>query len=140
MGSKKEKKIPVYQREQGNRGPQKPKKRKLIFSMEHLIDVREGQRFKEWEELGHLADMNERMRHLNKYTCEEALQDGSIKQYGEFPAHSKFTEPKHLPHKNWGSMHITKKSREVVAGFFDENIFYVVFLDKDHEFYPMADK
>ncbi|NIG55069.1 hypothetical protein [Chitinophaga sp. Cy-1792] len=140
MASKKEKKLPAYQREQGKRGPQGPKKPKLNFSLELLIDVTEGQRLKDWEALGHLANMMEMIRHLNKYTCEEALQDGSIKQYGAFPKHSGFTEPKHLPHKNWGAMHITKKSKEVVAGFFEENIFYIIFLDKEHAFYPVAEK
>ncbi|MFB6454168.1 hypothetical protein ACE38W_02770 [Chitinophaga sp. Hz27] len=140
MASKKEKQLPAYQREQGKRGPQPPKKPKLVFSFEYLIDVREGQRFKEWQTLGHLAELMEMIRHLSKYSCEEALQEGCIKQYGEFPSHSKFTAPKHLPHKNWGSMHITKKSKQVVAGFFEENVFNIVYLDKDHEFYPMAEK
>ncbi|WP_343672407.1 hypothetical protein [Chitinophaga sp.] len=138
--NKKEKAGPAYLREQGNRGPQKPKKRKLTFSLEYLLDKTEGQTLAEWQELGHLAAMNEMMRHLCKYTCEEALQDGSIKQYQKWPDHSKFTEPKHLPGVTWGSMHITKKSKQVVAGFFDENVFNIVFLDKDHLFYPMAEK
>lgn len=80
------------------------------------------------------------MRHLSKYTCEEALRDGSIRQYGKWPDHSNFTAPKHLPYKNWGSMHITKKSKAVVAGFFEDDIFHIVFLDKEHVFYPMAEK
>ncbi|MEI3799188.1 MULTISPECIES: hypothetical protein [unclassified Chitinophaga] len=141
MANKKEKKVPAYQREQGNKGPQPKKKRKLLFSLEYFIDnTVVGQTSAEWQRLGFLASMIEMMRHLNKYTCEEALRDGSIKQYGKWPEHSEFTEPIHLPHKNWGSMHITKKSKEVVAGFFEEDVFYIVFLDKDHVFYPTADK
>lgn len=141
MGTKsKDKKLPAYQREQGSRGPEQRKKRTLTFSLHHLIDITEGQKIKEWEDLGHLSEMNTMMRHLGKYTCEEALQDGSIKQYGKWPKHSKFTEPKHLPNLNWGVMHITKKSKEVVAGFFEDNVFNIVFLDKEHQFYPMSEK
>lgn len=141
MANKREKKVPAYERKQGSRGPQEPKKPKLLFSLEFLIDnTGEGQTFEEWQKLGHIADMNEMMRHLGKFTCEEALQDGSIKQYKKWPSHSEFTTPKHLPDKNWGCMHITKKSREVVAGFLEDNVFYMVFLDKEHLFYPMADR
>lgn len=136
----KHKQPPAYQREQGKRGPQISKKRTLIFSLHQLIDNTQGQTLKEWENLGHLSEMNQMMRHLGKYTCEEALQEGCIKQYGTWPKDSKFTEPKHLPGVNWGSMHITKKSKEVVAGFFEDNIFNIIFLDKEHLFYPVAKK
>ncbi|WP_308005326.1 hypothetical protein [uncultured Chryseobacterium sp.] len=141
MAKKKQKNDPQYERRQGNRGPQTSEKRKLHFSLEFLIDnTGEGQTFAEWQELGHIAEMLEMMRHLSKFTCEEALQDGSIKQYKKWPINSKFKEPKYLPNKNWGSMHITKKSKEVVAGFLEDNVFHIVFLDKDHLFYPTSSR
>lgn len=140
MGNKEVKKQANYLREQGSRQAHKPKKRKLTFSLKDLIDISEGQSSNEWQALGLLAQMFEMMRHLCQYTCEEALRDGSIKQYGKFPANSKFSEPKHISGVNWGVMHITKKSKEVVAGYFEDDIFHIVFLDKDHLFYPTAER
>lgn len=137
MRNKGGKKADAFLREQGDRKAQKAKKRKLTFSNEYLIDITEGQSSLEWQELGLMAVMFEMMRHLGKYTCEEALRDGSIKQYGKFPDHSMFTEPKHITGVNWGVMHVTKKSKQVVAGFLEDDVFHMVFLDKDHQFYPM---
>ncbi|EMK3352326.1 hypothetical protein [Vibrio parahaemolyticus] len=76
--------------------------------------------------------------------------------YGEFPHHSKFDKPKSVPHQaRWGTFRLEGAVR--LAGFvipdeyenlkqnntdyrFCTNTFYVVFLDLQHEFYPVKKK
>ena len=76
--------------------------------------------------------------------------------YGNFPKHSKFKHPKHIPHQAcWGRFRLESSVR--LAGFivpddkhdmihcktglrFDKNTFYVVFLDSQHKFYPCEPK
>lgn len=36
---------------------------------------------------------------------------------------------------NWAVIHIKPKSKEVVAGFLENDVFYIVFLDKEHNFW-----
>jgi len=44
-------------------------------------------------------------------------------------------EPKHVTPDNWAVIHIKPKSKEVVAGFLENDVFYIVFLDKEHDFW-----
>jgi hypothetical protein len=64
----------------------------------------------------------------------------SLKQYTkvDFPPDSKFKQPKHLSNETWAVMHITGTSKEVVAGYIEDDIFYIIFLDKEHEFWPSS--
>jgi hypothetical protein len=61
-----------------------------------------------------------------------------IKQYTKvnFPPSSGFNEPKHIVGVTWAVMHITNTSKEVVVGYIEDDVFYIVFLDKNHEFWP----
>ena len=72
--------------------------------------------------------------------------------YGEFPSKSEFEFPKHIPHEVlWGRFRLESDDRLIgfvvpdefhntyheKTGFqFDKNTFYVVFIDKNHKFYP----
>ena len=44
-------------------------------------------------------------------------------------------EPKHVTPDNWAVIHIKPNSKEVVAGFLENDVFYIVFLDKEHDFW-----
>ncbi|HIF9338038.1 hypothetical protein [Photobacterium damselae] len=72
--------------------------------------------------------------------------------YSEYPQRCQFQRPPSVPHDaRWGRFRLGNKVR--LAGFsvpstlhnqqdkdgnlLDKNIFYVVYLDKDHEFYPV---
>lgn len=98
-----------------------------------FLDKGQGQTFKEWEEAGLLAKMNET---LFEY-CKESIRakmGTKFKEYGEFPSKTNFKHPKHVePDVNWCSLHVTGKA--VLVGFISGNTFFVVFLDKDHEFW-----
>lgn len=75
--------------------------------------------------------------------------------YESFPIKSKFVEPAHIPHqRHWGRFRLDSATRLIgfvlpdqyhgtlhPCGFtFDRNTFYVVFMDKNHEFYLMDKK
>lgn len=72
----------------------------------------------------------------------EVTRQQIIKEYpkGVFPQNSDFTEPKHItpPVTSWCSMHI--QGKECIIGYFDDNVFYIVFLDKDHRFWITGKK
>jgi hypothetical protein len=139
--NERERKDPAYLREQGNRELQGKKRRNVSFSVTMHIPA-QGQTFEEWEETGLAAALFERMKFVGQYSVQEALQQQYIKQYTkvEFPPESGFTQPKHITGVTWAVMHITNNSKEVVAGYLEDDIFFVVFLDQEHEFWPSAKK
>ncbi|MBR5691357.1 MAG: hypothetical protein IKX46_05325 [Verrucomicrobia bacterium] len=72
--------------------------------------------------------------------CKRPLQeqfDGyKFKAYDSFPPKEKtmFERPKNIPlDAHWARVHILNKA--VVVGHYYKNIFYVVFLDKEHKFW-----
>jgi len=87
-----------------------------------------------WEKEGLLAQMNNALIQLCK---ESAVNSKRIKKYGAYPDKSKtnFPEcPKHLSKSaNWSALRLSGKVR--VIGIIDRNIFYIVYLDRDHLFY-----
>jgi len=100
------------------------------------FDRNQGQSFEDWEDKGLLALAVSKLQSICVLTKNEALHQQFIKQYpkGEFPPNSDFYHPKHIPNDiAWCSMHI--QGKECVIGYFDDNIFYIVFLDKDHRFW-----
>ena len=78
------------------------------------------------------------MRQIGQYESKEVLAQQMIKQYTKvgFPPNSGFLEPKHASPSIWAVIHIKPKSKAVVAGFLENEVFFIVFLDKDHEFWP----
>jgi len=127
-----------YERKRGNRDKVLPKDSEISFSWTKL-DNTQGQSIIEWEKLGLLSVLCHRLQQIGQYSSSEALAKLYIKQYTKigFPEKSKFKEPKHItPPNYWAVIHITTNSKEVVAGFIEDNIFYIVLLDKDHHFWP----
>ncbi|MGA9606535.1 MAG: hypothetical protein WBR21_05885 [Rouxiella badensis] len=80
-------------------------------------------------------------------------RNGALAIYGAFPPHSEFTKPTYIPHQaSWGRFRMDGTTR--LAGFvipdeyneikhkgtsylYDSNTFYVVFIDREHKFYPV---
>ena len=125
-----------FDRRQGHLQALGAKKRSISFSFQYL-DNTQGQSLKEWEAEGLLAEFIVRTQQISQYTVEETLRLQYIKQYTKvsFPPTSKFKEPKHVTPDNWAVIHIKPKSKEVVAGFLENDVFYIVFLDKEHNFW-----
>lgn len=77
--------------------------------------------------------MNDTLAHYCKESI-RAKQGDNFKEYGEFPSKSGFVHPKHVDKDvNWSVLHITAKA--VLGGFISGNTFFVVFLDKEHQFW-----
>lgn len=91
---------------------------------------------------------------------EKSLDEWKISKtlivYNHFPSHSKFSRPNFVPHGvEWARFRLTGRFR--LGGFiipksldgtvhnktklrFDSNCFYIVFIDLNHEFYPVKKK
>ncbi len=99
-------------------------------------DSNQGQSFEHWEGENLLALAVRKLQGVCGLTRIEATRQQIIKEYpkGTFPDKSDFYHPKHIPEDiAWCSMHI--QGKECVIGYFEDNVFYVVFLDKDHRFW-----
>ncbi len=106
------------------------------------LDVEQGQTIKEWGESGLLVNLFERLKYLTEKAYIELTAGERSKvlmEYGSFPKHSLFKCPKHLKDVDtWHRVRLNEKTR--VGGFIIGNVFYVVFLDAKHEFYPSTKK
>jgi hypothetical protein len=108
----------------------------IVFSL-RFFDRSQGQNFKDWEDNELLAKTFTKIHEVSNLNVNEAKLKSIIKCYEkvDFPPNSKFNAPKHVPNNiTWCSFHI--QGKECVIGFFEDNIFYIVFLDKNHEFWP----
>ena len=132
-------------------------KGKLSFSFKYFDASQEaGQDFKDWndkqkQEL--LEKLRDYSRESKQYWLNQRVGGGGMKilaVYGDFPANTDFEYPKHVPEKvQWARFRMESAMR--LVGFFvpedavkelqlSSDIFYVVFLDKDHRFYKMENK
>ena len=67
----------------------------------------------------------------------EAVQNGLLKVYGDFPENSQFKVPRHIEGDvDWGTIQRIGGQKPRLAGYIIDSVFYPVFLDKDHVFYP----
>ncbi len=132
----KEKKVASYKRDFKEVETRQGKKDPLIVLSFINFDINQGQSFKDWQTDELLALAFEKLRALCGYTIAQATNSGLLKIYTKvpFPPDSAFVHPKHIPQDiDWSSMHIGNKP--CVIGYFEDNIFHIVFLDKDHEFW-----
>jgi len=129
-----------YQRTRGHRPAKGAKKISITFSWIKL-DRSQGQSIVQWEEEGLLAVLCEMMRQIGQYDEGQVFAEQMVKQYTKvgFPPDSRFDEPRHVSPANWAVIHIKPRSKEVVVGYVEESVFYIVFLDKEHEFWPTMD-
>lgn len=113
-----------------------------------------GQKFN--DSAWNLVKLLDRVHYFSKEPLKYWKSQYTFVVYGDFPAKSHFTHPRHVPHQvEWARFRLASKIR--LAGFiipaendgefhketgyrFDCNTFYVVFLDKDHKFYPVEKK
>lgn len=99
-----------------------------------------GQTYEDWQEKELLAYMLDKFGHICNENRVEAEQKKFIKVYGEFPKNSEFENPFLDLELNWAVIMKIKGQKPRVAGYIDGHIFYVVFLDFDHKFYPSTKK
>lgn len=108
-------------------------KRLIVFSFRY-VDQSQGQTFADWEKDSLLSIAMERIRSVSNLSVEEIIGQKIIKTYAAFPENTDFSHPKHVPMSvKWATFHI--QGKECIIGFIDNNIFNVVFFDKDHRFW-----
>lgn len=114
-------------------------KRKIVFSLRDF-DRNQGQSFSEWEDDKLLALALDKLSQLSQLTIAQAQQQQILKIYTkvDFPPKSKFKYPKIIKEGVlWASFHV--QGKECIIGHIEEDIFHIVFLDKEHEFW-ISDK
>jgi len=130
-----------YQRKSKSLELRSGKREPFVVLSFKYFDINQGQSFEDWEEEKLLALAVSKLREVCQFTVGQVIAQQIIKPYTkvDFPPESAFEHPKHvLPDVIWCSMHI--KGKECVIGYFEDNIFHVVFLDKDHEFWVTGKK
>ncbi|GHT74931.1 hypothetical protein FACS1894124_5540 [Spirochaetia bacterium] len=111
----------------------RPPRKELVFSLRDF-DHTQGQTFSEWQEAKLLDTFLDKLREYCKKTLPEA-QQARLTIYGSFPPESEFRPPAFIPRDaQWASLHI--QGKECAAGHLIDNTFYIVFLDRNHEFWP----
>lgn len=131
------------------------------FNLSYFDNSQEtGQDFNDWTEaqlVKLLNKLKEYSKSSLKYWSNQKIGTGKHKKdvfanYGsQFPSNTDFKRPSYIPHQvEWARFSLENKVR--LIGFvipheyhgeihsqtkeiFDENTFYIVFLDKDHKFY-----
>ncbi len=125
-----------YERKRGHKSAVGFKPNTISFSWSKL-DANQGQTIDDWETDKLLSKLAKRLQQIGQYEASEALALLLIKQYTKigFPENSGFSEPKHVSPAYWAVIHLTQNSKEVVAGYVEDDVFYIVFLDKEHQFW-----
>jgi len=140
---------------------------KCKFSLAYFTpDQDAAQSFTDWQGDAGAATLTTLMEKLKEYTKQplnywenQRAGGGSLKvlaRYGDFPKKSAFSHPAHVPHDVvWARFRLAQKVR--LIGFvipetladkdyqdskgrryrYDSNTFYIVFFDKEHQFYQM---
>jgi len=126
-----------YDRKRGHKKAVGKPLNTISFSWAKLDPV-QGQRIADWEQKQLLSKLCERLQQIGQFNYTEALSKQFIKQYTKvgFPENSKFLEPKHVSPTYWAVIHIKPNSKEVAVGYLEDNVFQIVFLDENHEFWP----
>lgn len=114
---------------------------KIVFSFKDFDrrQIPPGQTYDEWEDRKLLAYLIEKFGEICKYNIIEAQQQNMIKIYGGFPANSSFEYPNTViqdENITWAVIMKVKGQKPRVVGHIIENVFYVVFLDAEHLFFP----
>jgi hypothetical protein len=112
----------------------------MLFSFKDFQYNSVGQTYENWQEEKLLAYMLEKFGHICSVNRIEAEQQKFIKVYGNFPENSAFKNPFPNSELDWAVVMRIQGQKGRVAGYIDGYIFYVVFLDAEHQFFPSEKK
>ena len=99
------------------------------------LDKSQGQTLSSWENDAILAHAIDVLGNYCKSKLESQL-DKKFTIYGDFPDSAKtdFSHPKHVTEDaKWARIHA--KGKQCIIGHVVDNVFYVVFLDGNHDFW-----
>lgn len=106
----------------------------IVFNFKFL-DPAQGQSFGEWEQEGLLSQAFDVFKNYSSQKMASSFSE-RFKCYKGFPPGDKteYQHPTHVPEDaKWASMHL--QGEPCVIGHIHQNVFYVVFLDKNHKFW-----
>ncbi len=115
----------------------------MLFSFKDFQNhsqIPPGQSYTKWQEESLLAYMLEKFGYICNVNRIEAEQNKFIKVYGGFPANSEFDNPFSDRDLDWAVVMRISGQKGRVAGHIIGHVFYVVFLDAEHLFYPTEKK
>ena len=122
----------------------KEKDKFIIFSFkdfDHTQPINSPETFQIWEKEQLLSQFNEKLVFLSDKTIAQALSEKIITTYDSFPPNSDFTHPKHINEDvKWARIEKISGQKARVAGYIENNVFYIVFLDKEHKFWKTEKK
>lgn len=127
-------------REVETRQPNLTTKPKIVFSFEHFLDHDDvGQSLATWVDNNPklLQGLFEKLQHLSSKNTATLSQDDVFTLYGDFPSNNNtdFKCPPNFNDKSWGVIRNIGGQKARVAGFLENNVFYLVFLDAEHKFW-----
>jgi hypothetical protein len=100
-----------------------------------------GQTLDQWQKDKLLDKLLLRFVDVCACTRQEAEQKGLLKVYGSFPVSGAFRVPQHIEGEvEWGTIRKIGGQKPRLAGYIIASVFYPVFLDKEHLFYPSVKK
>ena len=120
----------------------------ITFSFEFFTySEKGGESFEDWQKEEILADLNNKLKSYSGKSCKELLINKTLEYYSQFPKDSNFTIPPNLIGTaiRWARFRITG-ARRLIGVFLNnqdeknKNVFYIVFLDKNHKFAPSTKK
>lgn len=133
------------ERKESNRTEKKVQGEKPLlhfnFKDFNQIQCPPGQKFADWEKEGLLSDFFQKLVDLSQKDRLTASREKCITVYHSFPPNSDFKIPKYIEGDvDWAVIDNVGGQKHRVAGYIVENVFYIVFLDKDHKFWKMQNK
>lgn len=111
--------------------------KKIVFSFKDFDDSQAvSQGYSDWQEEKLLSAMLKHFEEICKWSVAEAIRNQKLTIYQQFPQNSDFKKPKHIADNvKWAAIKDIKGQKQRVIGHMIDNVFYVVFLDKDHKFW-----
>ena len=114
-------------------------KEKIVFSIKDLDQTqpkKSPETIESWEKDGLLGSLFAKQNEICKLTVREAITSGIITIYDNFPENSDFFIPKHITEKvKWAVIKNIGGQKGRIAGYIKDNVFYIVFFDKNHRFW-----
>ena len=113
--------------------------RYVSVSFRYLCNIDDvGQSISSWHKDGCLGDLLDKLTYLTSNGITKVISDGLLTNYTRYPDSSinDFKCPDGLSvDEDWGVIKNIGGQKRRVAGFLRDNVFYIVFLDKNHVFW-----
>ena len=112
----------------------------ISFSFKHFSNIDGiGQSIQTWQSEALTDSLYEKLIYVTQNGITILQQEGTLTCYKRFPSVSDFSVPGDLDESlNWSVIKNIGGQKHRVAGFIENNVFYIVYLDRDHRFWPTS--